>query len=90
MYMDKVDHPMLQQLAELLPSIIIRDRAPKTIHTYLRAFKTWKNWVKLFQESPLPIKPRMFVLYLVKLIQENKSVSTINIAVYGVSLGTKT
>lgn len=83
--MDEGDHPMLQQLADLLPSIIIRDRAPKTIHTYLRAFKAWKIWVKLFKKPPLPVEPRMFVLYIVKLIQENKSVSTINTAVYGVS-----
>ena len=35
--------------------------------------------------SVLPVEPVVFSLYLVKLIQENKSVSTINPALYGVS-----
>ena len=35
--------------------------------------------------SVLPVEPVVFSLYLVKLIQENKSVSTINSALYGVS-----
>ena len=35
--------------------------------------------------SGLPVEPVVFSLYLVKLIQENKSFSTINSALYGVN-----
>ena len=76
---------MLSHLAQALPSILIKDRAPKTIHTYLRAFSAWKLWATGCSTTPLPVEPAVFCLYLMKLIQENKSVSAINTAVYGVS-----
>ena len=71
---------MLSHLAQALPSILIKDRAPKTIHTYLRAFSAWKLWATGCSTTPLPVEPAVFCLYLTKLIQENKSVSAINTA----------
>ena len=69
----------------VLPSVLLQDKALKTVNSYLRAFGAWKCWAEQCHVSVLPVEPVVFSLYLVKLIQENKSVSTINSAVYGVS-----
>ena len=82
---DGLQHPALLQLAKVLPSVLLQDKAPKTVNSYLRAFGAWKCWAEQCRVSVLPVEPVVFSLYLVKLIQENKSVSTINSAVYGVS-----
>ena len=77
---DGLQHPVLLQLAKVLPSVLLQDKAPKTVNSYLCAFGAWKCWAEQCRVSPTS-----GALYLVKLIQENKSVSTINSAVYGVS-----
>lgn len=82
---DGLQHPVLHQLAKELPSVLLQDKAPKTVNTYLRAFGAWRCWAEQCHVSVLPVEPVVFSLYLVKLIQENKSVSTINSALYGVS-----
>jgi len=41
---DRFDHPELQQLAKVLPAVLVRDRAATTVATYLRAYKSWKSW----------------------------------------------
>ena len=82
---DGLQHPALLQLAKVLPSVLPQDKAPKTVNSYLHAFGAWKCWAEQCRVSVLPVEPVVFSLYLVKLIQENKSVSTINSAVYGVS-----
>lgn len=83
---DGLRHPALLQLAKVLPSVLLQDKAPRTVNSYLRAFGAWKCWAEQFRPTAvLPVEPVVFSLYLVKLIQENKSVSTINSAVYGVS-----
>ena len=80
-----LQHPVLHQLAKVLPSVLLEDKAPNTGHSYLRAFGAWKCWAEPCRVSVLPVQPVVFSLYLVKLIQENKSVSTIISALYGVS-----
>ena len=82
---DGLQHPVLLQLAKVLPSVLLQDKAPKTVNSYLRAFGAWKCWAEQCRVSVLPVEPAVFSLYLVKLIQENKSVSTINSALYRVS-----
>lgn len=82
---DGLQHPVLHQLAKVLPSVLLQDKAPKTVKSYLRAFGAWKCWAEQCRVSVLPVEPVVFSLYLVKLIQENKSVSIINSALYGVS-----
>ena len=82
---DGLQHPVLLQLAKVLPSVLLQDKAPKTVYSYLRAFGAWKSWVQQCHGSVLPVEPAVFSQYLVKFIQEYKSVSTINSAVHGVS-----
>ena len=69
--------PELAQLARALPQVLIRDRAPKTVEAYIRAYRTWKRWAERHKIIFLPADIVSFALYLV--------VSTVNSAVYGVS-----
>lgn len=38
------NHPQLQPLAKSLPGILVQDRAPRTVSSYVRAYQAWKNW----------------------------------------------
>ena len=73
---DGLQHPVLHRLVKVLPSVLLQDKAPKTVNSYLRVFGAWKCWAEQCRVSVLPVEPVVFSLYLVKLIQE--SVSTIN------------
>ena len=86
---DGLQHPVLHRLAKVLPSVLIQDKTPKTVKSYFCAFGVWKCWAEQCRVSVLPVEQVVFFLYLVKLIQENKSVSTINSALYGVSWAQK-
>ena len=35
---DGLQHPVLHQLAKVLPSVVLQDKAPKTVNSYLCAF----------------------------------------------------
>ena len=80
----RFDDPDLAQLANLLPGILVQDRAEKTVHTYINAFRRWKKWAIQHGVTVLPADPVPFALYLVYLIQQVRSVSAINSIVYGV------
>lgn len=82
---DGLQHPVLNQPATVLLSVLLQDKAPKTVDSYLHAFGARKCWAEQCRVSVLPVEPVVFSLYLVKMIQENKSVPTINSALYGVS-----
>ena len=82
---DGLQHPVLHRLAKVLPSVLLQDKAVKTVNSYLRAFGVWNCWAEECRVSVLPVEPVVFSLLLVKLIQENKSVSTINSTLYRVS-----
>ena len=81
--------PKLKQLAHALPTILVQDRAAATASTYLKAFKSWKSWAVQHSASFLPADSVLFTLYVVSLIQQARSVSTVNSAVYGVSYAHK-
>ena len=78
-------HPRLKYLAKSLPAILIQDRAPKTVSTYVRAYEAWRTWAVQCEATPLPADPTVFSLYLVHLIQQDQSVSCVNSAIYGAS-----
>lgn len=78
-------HPRLKHLVKSLPAILIQDRAPKTVSTYVRAYEVWRTWAVQCEATPLPVDPTVFSLYLVHLIQQDQSVSSIHSAIYGVS-----
>ena len=63
------EDPDLAQLANLLPGILVQDRAEKTVHTYISAFRRWKKWAIQHGVTVLPADPVPFALYLVYLIQ---------------------
>ena len=77
--------PELRQLAQALPSILVHDRAASTVSTYLGAYKSWKAWALRQNASVLPADSVTFALYVVSLIQEARSMSAVNSAVYGVN-----
>ena len=82
---DCFDHPELRQLAKALPAVLVRDRAATTVATYLRAYKSWKSWASRHDAASLPADSVVFALYVVSLIQQTRSMSSVNSAVYGVS-----
>ena len=82
---DDFGDPELKQLALALPAVLVQDRAPATMTTYLRAYKSWKLWAMQHNAFFLPADQVVFTLYVVSLIQQVRSVSTVNSAVYGVS-----
>ena len=77
--------PELQQLAQALPTILVQDRAASTVATYLRAYKSWKTWAIRHGSAFLPADQVKFALYVVSLIQQARSVSAVNSAIYGVN-----
>ena len=82
---DHFDHPELRQLAKALPAVLVCDHAASTVATYLGAYKSWKSWASHHDAAILPADPVVFTLYIVSLIQQTWSVSSVNSAVYGVS-----
>ena len=82
---DRFDHPELRQLAKALPAVLVCDHAASTVATYLGAYKSWKSWASRHDAAFLPADPVVFTLCIMPLIQQTRSVSSVNSAVYGVS-----
>ena len=82
---DCFDHPDLRQLAKALPAVLVHDHAVTTVVTYLHAYKSWKSWASCHDAAFLPADPVVFTLHIISLIQQTRSVSSVNSAVYGVS-----
>ena len=68
-----------------MPRVLVRDRAPKTVSSYVRAYQAWKKWAVKCSATALPADPGVFALYLVHLIEQGSSVSLLNTAIYGAS-----
>ena len=77
--------PELRQLGQALPYILVHDRVVSTVSTYLGTYKSQKAWALQHNASILPVDSVTFSLYVVSLIQEARSMSAVNSAVYGVS-----
>ena len=82
---EMVNHRILNQLSKSLPRVLVRDRAPKTVSSYVRAYQAWKKWAVKCSATALPADPGVFALYLVHLIEQGSSVSLLNTAIYGAS-----
>ena len=63
--LDRFDDPELKKLADLLPSIIIQDRAEGTIKTYISAYRLWKRWACTHGVCPIPADGTALALYIV-------------------------
>ena len=70
--------------------MLLHDRAPKTVATYMRAYRAWKCWAIHHGSSYLPDDPVIVALFLVSIIQQLRSVSSVNSALYGISWVHKT
>lgn len=66
------------------PAVLIRDKAPGTVTTYINAYKAWKRWASSHGICPIPASNITLALYIVFLIQQERSVSCINSAIYGI------
>lgn len=82
--LEQFQDPELRRLADLLPGIIVKDRAPSTISTYVSAYRLWKRWASTHNLCPIPADGTALALYVVSLIQQQRSVSTVNSALYGI------
>jgi hypothetical protein len=73
-----------KNLAYSLPSILLQDRAPGTVTTYVNAYRAWKQWASARDVCPLPANSVGLALYKVFLIQQERSVSSVNSTIYGI------
>ena len=73
--MEAVEDPELQELAQILPMIVLRGRAPSTVKKYSGAFLRWKKWAtqKYDGQASLPAKPLHVALYLTYLVQKSST-----------------
>ena len=68
----------------MLPAVLMRDKAPGTVTTYINAYRAWKRWASSHGVCPIPASNVTLALYIVSLIQQERSVSCINSAIYGI------
>jgi len=90
----------LQDLVESLPSVLRKSREPNTISTYQVYSKAWEKWCTDFPEiKPLPTEEQYLILYILAMLQSNKSFPVINAsisaikyfhAIVGFSIGNST
>lgn len=74
----------MSSLASKLPDVLLKSKAFNTGKCYQRTFKLWSIWASRHNLISLPAKDIDFSLYLVSLIQSNKSSSTVDETFYGV------
>ena len=83
---EEVEDPDIQELAQLLPSIVLRGRAPSTVKKYSGAFLRWKRWAaQKFIEAIFPAQPLQVALYLACLIQKSSTSAPVEEAVNALS-----
>ena len=83
---EEVEDPDIQELAQLLLSIVLRGRAPSTVKKYSGAFLRWKRWAaQKFTEAIFPAQPLQVALYLAYLIQKSSTSAPVEEAVNALS-----
>ena len=71
---EKIEDPELQELAKLLPAVVLSGRAPSTVKKYSGAFLRWKRWAtQKYSEACFPPQPLQVALYLTKVIHRRGS-----------------
>ena len=82
----QIDDPELKELADSLPSIALRSKAPATVKKYAGGFSRWKKWAKSKPGiEAFPAKPFQFALYLAFLVQSAKTSAPIEEAINSLS-----
>ena len=77
--------PEITLLISSLPSVLLADTAQSTVRKYFYAFKKWGNWAKRKGFTPVPANPKVFVLYLVHLLNTSSTKSSFDSVIHGVS-----
>ena len=81
-----MDDPELTDLAESLPSIVLRSKAPATVKKYAGGFSRWKKWADSKHNiEAFPAKPFQFSLYLAFLTQSANTSAPVEEAVNSLS-----
>jgi len=80
----KAAHPHLAEKADLLPDVMMADRAPATVKKYSGAFQRWCSWAAAHRLSSLPAEPVGVALYLLHLSSDAQSPSPIKAALQGI------
>ena len=82
----KVEDPELKELAELLPTIVLRGKALSTVKKYSSAFLRWKSWAdQKIEVACFPAKSFQVALYLAFLMQKSETSAPIEEAVNTIS-----
>ena len=73
--MEVIEDPELQEVAQLLPTIVLKSRAPVTVKKYSGTFLRWKSWAtqKYDRQACLLAKLLHVALYLTYLIQKSST-----------------
>ena len=84
--MSHIEDPELIDLAEALPAIALRSKAPATVRKYAGGFSRWKKWAASKPGiEAFPAKPFQFALYLAFLTQTAKTGVPVEEAVNSIS-----
>ena len=70
--LEQFHDPELKNVAHSLPSILLHDRAPGTVTTYVNAYGAWKRWASARGVCTLPANSVGLALYIVFLIQQER------------------
>jgi hypothetical protein len=82
----QIHDPELKELADSLPSIALRSKAPATVRKYAGGFNRWKRWANSKPGiDAFPVKPFQLALYLAFLVQSGKTSAPIEEAVNSLS-----
>ena len=79
-----MDHPDLKRLATKVPDIILKSRAENTVKKYRSYFNRWDAWCKSFNITSIPAKENHAALYMVHLLQNEKSSHVIESTFYAI------
>jgi len=80
-----LEDPELRHLRDLLPSVVISDRAPNTVEKYVRAFLQWKSFAISKHLPFLPATGPHVALYLLKLLQSARSPAPLSTATFAIA-----
>ena len=75
----------LKELADKIPTTVLRSRADSTVRKYLGAFRRWKVWAHERRMPVIPVKDFHWTLYLQSLADSSQSKSAVEEACNAVS-----
>ena len=83
----QISDPLMQDLFEKLPGVVLKDKADSTTTKYAQGFQRWAIWAKA-RDQPVPVMPASplhVALYLLSLMQTSDTPSPITTAFYSIA-----